>query len=132
MKNFVIRSVRDIISDTISGENVIVCGVSALECLNLFSGYFESDTIDVYPLSEGTNKAISYHVVDSFAEIETTSCGSLMCTSLTICCQIMKALMKSHYWKLSAITIIYTVRHLKDLKYQATIFLYSIASSNLP
>lgn len=81
MKNFVIRSVRDIISDTIGGENVIVCGVSALECLNLFSGYFESDTIDVYSLSEGTNKAISYHVVDSFAEIETTSCGSLMCTS---------------------------------------------------
>ena len=81
MKSFVIRSVRDIISETIGGENVIVCGVSALECLNLFSGYFESDTIDVYSLSEGTNTALSYHVIDSFAEIEVVSCGTFVCTS---------------------------------------------------
>ena len=81
MKNIAIKSIRDIISDTINGENVIVCGVSALECLNLFSGYFESDTIDVYSLTKGTNSALNYHIVNSFAEIETVSCGTFICTS---------------------------------------------------
>ncbi len=81
MRDFVIRSIRDMISDAIGSEDVIVCGISALECLNLFSGYFESDAINVYSLSKGTNPALNYHTVNSFDEIETVSCGSFVCTS---------------------------------------------------
>ena len=82
MKDFVIKSIRDIISDTIGSERVVVYGVSALECLNYFSGYLESDAVDVYSLAKGTNPALSYHIVNLFDGIETVSCGSFMCTSV--------------------------------------------------
>lgn len=82
MSKFMIKSVQANINDIINGEKVIVCGVSALECLNLFSGYFEIDSIDVYSLVEGTNSVLDYHIVDSFVEIETVSCGGFLCTSV--------------------------------------------------
>lgn len=78
-----IKSVQPRIGEMIGDENVIVCGISALECLALFSGYLDAHTVDVYALAEGTNAALRYHVVDTFAGIGTVSCGSFRCTSVS-------------------------------------------------
>lgn len=80
--NFVIKSIQSSINEIIGNENVIVCGISALMCLNLFSGYFEEDGIDVYALEEGKNPDISYHIINSFEGIETVHCCGFVCTSV--------------------------------------------------
>ncbi len=71
----------EIIGEAIGSEQVIVCGISALECLGLFSGYLESYAVEVYALAEGGNEALDYHVVRSFDGIDTVSCGGFHCTS---------------------------------------------------
>ena len=82
MKNIIIKSIQSRIKETIGNENVIICGVSALECLNLFSGYFETDAVYVYALSQGRNTALKYNLVPSFENIETVMCNGLICTSV--------------------------------------------------
>ena len=82
MNNIIIKSIQSRIKETVGNENVIICGISALECLNLFSGYFEEDTIDVYALSQGENTSLNYHIVKSFADIETVKYDGLVYTSI--------------------------------------------------
>ncbi len=82
MNNIIIKSIQSRIKETVGNENVIICGISALECLNLFSGYFEEDTIDVYALSQGDNTSLNYHIVKSFADIETVKYDGLVYTSI--------------------------------------------------
>lgn len=68
---------RDVIDD----ENVILCGTSALEFLELFDGYIGEEEIEVYAISAGKYENIHYHLLDSFDEIEYEKHGALRCTT---------------------------------------------------
>lgn len=69
--------------DIISGDDLILCGVSALEYLELFVGYANEKNIDVYAKKEGKYSNVNYHVVDSFENIDFIQDGNLLCTSLS-------------------------------------------------
>lgn len=62
-------------------EDVILCGVSALECLEMFTGYFNEKLIEVYAKKIGHYENISYAIVDGFEGIECVKIGNVRCTS---------------------------------------------------
>lgn len=68
-------------ADTLKDENVILCYGSALECLELFTGYLGESEIDVYAKEKGIYENINYRIVDNFDGIETVKVGNLLCTS---------------------------------------------------
>lgn len=63
------------------GQDVVVCEISALECLGFFCGYLSESVIDVYALSTGSVSGINYNVVDSFDEMDIIDIDGLRCTS---------------------------------------------------
>jgi len=65
----------------LSGEEVILRNTSALEHLELFVGYGNDSTIDVYAKVSGTNRNVNYHIVESFDGIDSIFIGGLYCTT---------------------------------------------------
>lgn len=68
--------------DIINGDELILCGVSALEYLQLFVGYVNEKNIDVYATKRGIYDNVNYHIVDTFDGIDFVRYGNLLCTSL--------------------------------------------------
>lgn len=62
-------------------EDVILCGVSALEFLGMFTGYIDESAIDVYAKSKGIYDNINYILTDSFENIEYVQFGNVRCTT---------------------------------------------------
>lgn len=60
----------DWLQDVVQGTDLILCGVSALEYLELFNGYVNESKIQVYAQNEGQFDNIEYHIVNSFDDIE--------------------------------------------------------------
>ena len=63
-------------------DDVILCHTSALECLQLFNGYLNEKSIDVYAQKKGIYENINYRVITDFEEIDTVNVGGLLCTSI--------------------------------------------------
>lgn len=74
---------RDWFSNVLAGENVILRGVSALEYLELFTGYMKESRIDVYAQNIGKYSNIRYHVVDSFSGIDYFRLGGILCSGFS-------------------------------------------------
>ena len=70
---------RAILGDT----DMILRHTSALEHLELFSGYMREKTIEVYAKQPGPYENINYFIVDSFDGIETIRVGDILCTSVS-------------------------------------------------
>ena len=62
-------------------EDVILCGVSALEYMGLFTVYLNEQMIDVYARKKGVYRNINYNLVPNFHEIEYFTRDGLRCTS---------------------------------------------------
>lgn len=69
--------------EILAGENVILRGTSALEYLQLFTGYTKESRIDVYARSKGRYDNINYCVVNDFDDIDFFLHGSILCSSAT-------------------------------------------------
>ena len=54
----------DWLQDVVQGTDLILCGVSALEYLELFNGYVNESKIQVYAQNEGQFDNIEYHIVN--------------------------------------------------------------------
>lgn len=67
----------------VGGQDLILCGVSALEFLQFFTGYVNELTIDVYARLKGQEDNINYHIVESFDEIEFIALGSVLCATFS-------------------------------------------------
>ena len=65
----------------LSGEDIILRHTSALEHLEYFLGYMNEKIIDVYAKRPGRYENINYHIVDTFAGIDTVRFGDVLCTS---------------------------------------------------
>ena len=72
----------DWLQDVIQGKDLILCGVSALEYLELFSGYVNESKIQVYAKSNGQFDNIEYHIVDSFDNIDYINFDGVLCTTV--------------------------------------------------
>jgi len=68
-------------TDVISGEDVILRRVSALEYLQLFVGYMREKNIDVYAKTKGIYDNINYHIIDTFDAIDYIRHGDVLCSS---------------------------------------------------
>lgn len=69
--------------DTLTEENVILRGVSALEYLQLFPGYVGESRIDVYAKSKGKYDNIHYCIVDDFDSIDFFLHSGVKCSSVS-------------------------------------------------
>lgn len=72
----------DWLQDVVQGKDLILCGVSALEYLELFSGYVNESKIQVYAKSNGQFDNIEYHIVDSFDNIDYINFDGVLCTTV--------------------------------------------------
>lgn len=72
----------DWLQDVVQGKDLILCGVSALEFLELFNGYVNESKIQVYAKSKGQFDNIEYHIVDSFDNIEYLNFDGVLCTTV--------------------------------------------------
>lgn len=72
----------DWLQDVVQGKNLILCGVSALEFLELFNGYVNESKIQVYAKSKGQFDNIEYHIVNSFDNIEYLNFDGVLCTTV--------------------------------------------------
>ena len=75
-------TVRDWHRAVIGGTDMILRRTSALEHLQLFSGYMKEKMIDVYAKQLGEYENINYHVVDTFDGIDIVRLGNVLCTSV--------------------------------------------------
>ena len=65
----------------VGGKDMILRHTSALEFLQLFSGYVREKTIDVYAKQRGAYDNINYYIVDTFDQIDYISFGDVLCAS---------------------------------------------------
>lgn len=72
----------DWLQDVVQGKDLILCGVSALEFLELFNGYVNESKIQVYAKSKGQFDNIEYHIVNSFDDIEYINFDGVLCTTV--------------------------------------------------
>ena len=72
---------REWIRDAVSGENIVLRGVSALDYMRFFSGYHNEREIDVYALYAGSYDNINYYIVDSFDDIDYIRDGDVLCST---------------------------------------------------
>lgn len=72
----------DWLQDVVQGTDLILCGVSALEFLELFNGYVNESKIQVYAKSNGQFDNIEYHIVDSFDNIDYINFDGVLCTTV--------------------------------------------------
>lgn len=84
---------RQWLRSVLSSEKVVLRGISALEYLQLFPGYFREKNIEVYALSEGQYSNVQYCLVDSFDEIDYFDDGFLLCATLE---QVIKDYIKDY------------------------------------
>jgi hypothetical protein len=70
------------LGSVLSGEDVVLRRVSALEYLQLFVGYAREENIDVYAKMKGVYDNINYYVVDSFDGIDYIRHGNVLCSSV--------------------------------------------------
>lgn len=69
--------------DVFYGEDIILCGVSALEYLQLFVGYVGEYEIDVYAKKNGKYDNVNYHIVNTFDNIDFVKHGDIFCSSIS-------------------------------------------------
>lgn len=72
----------DWLQDVVQGTDLILCGVSALEYLELFNGYVNESKIQVYAKNKGQFDNIEYHIVNSFDHIEYLNFDGILCTTV--------------------------------------------------
>lgn len=72
----------DWLQDVVQGTDLILCGVSALEYLELFNGYVNESKIQVYAQNEGQFDNIEYHIVNSFDDIEYLNFDGVLYTTV--------------------------------------------------
>lgn len=72
----------DWLQDVVQGTDLILCGVSELEYLELFNGYVNESKIQVYAQNEGQFDNIEYHIVNSFDDIEYLNFDGVLCTTV--------------------------------------------------
>ena len=72
----------DWLQDVVQGTDLNLCGVSALEYLELFNGYVNESKIQVYAQNEGQFDNIEYHIVNSFDDIEYLNFDGVLCTTV--------------------------------------------------
>lgn len=72
----------DWLQDVVQGTGLILCGVSALEYLELFNGYVNESKIQVYAKNKGQFNNIEYHIVNSFDHIEYLNFNGVLCTTV--------------------------------------------------
>lgn len=84
---------RQWLRSVLSSEKVVLRGISALEYLQLFPGYFREKNIEVYALSEGQYSNVKYCLLDSFDEIDYFDDGFLLCATLE---QVIKDYIKDY------------------------------------
>lgn len=72
----------DWLQDVVQGKDLILCGVSTLEFLELFNGYVNESKIQVYAKSKGQFDNIEYHIVDSFDNIDYINFDGVLCTTV--------------------------------------------------
>ena len=70
------------LQELLDGRNVILRHSSALECLGLFAGYFHESRVEVYAREAVPYENISYHIVNTFDDIDTVRINNLLCTSI--------------------------------------------------
>jgi len=66
----------------VGGRDMILRHTSALEFLELFSGYMHEKNIDVYAMRRGEYDNINYHVVDTFDGIDFVRFDNVLCTTV--------------------------------------------------
>lgn len=72
----------DWLQDVVQGTDLILCGVSALEYLELFNGYVNESKIQVYAKNKGQFDNIEYHIVNSFDHIEYLNFNGVLCNTV--------------------------------------------------
>lgn len=72
----------DWLQDVVQGTDLILCGVSTLEYLELFNGYVNESKIQVYAKNKGQFDNIEYHIVNSFDHIEYLNFNGVLCTTV--------------------------------------------------
>ena len=72
----------DWLQDVVQGTDLNLCGVSALEYLELFNGYVNESKIQVYAKNKGQFDNIEYHIVNSFDHIEYLNFNGVLCTTV--------------------------------------------------
>ena len=68
-------------SAIVGDSQMILRCTSALEFLELFSGYIREQQIDVYAMQLGEYSNINYYIVDTFDNIDYIQLGNVLCTS---------------------------------------------------
>ena len=66
----------------VGGKDLILRHTSALEHLQLFSGYANGNQIEVYATSSGEHENVYYQIVETFDAIEYIQIGNVLCTSV--------------------------------------------------
>lgn len=87
----------------VQGTDLILCGVSALEYLELFNGYVNESKIQVYAQNEGQFDNIEYHIVNSFDDIEYLNFDGVLCT--TVNQTINDMLSEKHLFDFAAVLV---------------------------
>jgi hypothetical protein len=64
------------------GRDWVLCHTSALECLELFSGYLNEKQIDVYAKELGEYENINYRIMNSFDNLGIVSFRNMRYTSV--------------------------------------------------
>ncbi|MCL2020304.1 MAG: hypothetical protein FWG70_11215 [Oscillospiraceae bacterium] len=67
--------------DVLGGKDLVLCHTSALEHLQLFVGYMNEKSIDVYAKKQGEYDNINYRVVNSFDGLDIVNIGNVLCTT---------------------------------------------------
>ena len=67
--------------DVVGGKNMVLCHASALEYLQLFSGYLNENRIDVYAKEAELYENIRYRIVNDFSNLDIVKFGGVQCTS---------------------------------------------------
>jgi len=62
-------------------ENVILCGVSALEYMDMFTGFLDETLIDVFATQKGNYDNINYIIVDTFDGVDYFVDGNIKCAT---------------------------------------------------
>lgn len=73
---------RDWHRAVVGGRDMILRCTSALEHLQLFSGYMKEKKIEVYAKQRGEYENIDYRIVDTFDGIDFVRIGEVLCTSV--------------------------------------------------
>jgi len=76
-------TMRDWHRAVVGGKNMILRRTSALEHLQLFSGYMCEKNIDVYAMQSGEYDNINYYIVSSFDDIDYVRFGDVLCSSIS-------------------------------------------------